>query len=204
MLEEAYQLRAEAIAKRRAKEAEEAETRGGNAVTEDAPGGVAPELLPELTALEDLFASEKAWARELAGVGEAKAAAAKAALATQRASELAQARVKRQRPMEMGKIDESPFERFIEEEKRIPRKPESQLLAERGMAIDGHLARLCASAADLGRAVPNSDVLLQTLEAHAAAWPPGRPPRWPTSARPPTRRARSRTARRRFAHTASF
>lgn len=68
MLEEAYQLRAEALAKRRAKEAEEAETRGGNAVTEDAPGGVAPELLPELTALEDLFASEKAWARELAGV----------------------------------------------------------------------------------------------------------------------------------------
>ena len=63
MLEEAYQLRAEALAKRRAKEAEEAETRGGNAVTEDAPGGVAPELLPELTALEDLFASEKAWAR---------------------------------------------------------------------------------------------------------------------------------------------
>ena len=68
MLEEAYQLRAEALAKRRAKEAEEAETRGGNAVTEDAPGVVAPELLPELTALEDLFASEKAWARELAGV----------------------------------------------------------------------------------------------------------------------------------------
>ena len=64
MLEEAYQLRAEALAKRRAREAEEA---GGDA-KDTKKEGVAPELLPELTALEELFASEKAWARELAGV----------------------------------------------------------------------------------------------------------------------------------------
>lgn len=66
MLEEAYQLRVEALAKR---EAEAVEQAGGDATKlAQKKGVVAPELLPELTALEDLFASEKAWARELAGV----------------------------------------------------------------------------------------------------------------------------------------
>jgi hypothetical protein len=75
MLEEAYQLRVEALAKQKAREEEENSTAFGATKTtvekeKEKPGTVvvAPETLPELTALEDLFASEKAWSRELAGV----------------------------------------------------------------------------------------------------------------------------------------
>ena len=57
ILEEAYRLRAEATAKRR-------EEQG----VETPRGYVAPELLPELVALEDCFAGEASWAKELAGV----------------------------------------------------------------------------------------------------------------------------------------
>lgn len=57
ILEDAYKLRAEATAKR-------LEEQG----LETPRGYVAPELLPELVALEDCFAGEASWAKELAGV----------------------------------------------------------------------------------------------------------------------------------------
>jgi hypothetical protein len=76
MLEEAYALRASAVEKAREARAEEARRRGGlggeKAVEEAeaalAPGAVAAELLPELLALEEVFAAEASWARDLAGV----------------------------------------------------------------------------------------------------------------------------------------
>ena len=70
MLEEAYQLRVEALAKRKAREEEENKAKNDTKTNDGQKEKVvvAPELLPELTALEDLFASEKAWSRELAGV----------------------------------------------------------------------------------------------------------------------------------------
>ena len=57
MLEEAYTLRAEAQEKFRQ-----------DAGAPPPAGGVAPELLPELLALEDCFAGEASWSKELAGV----------------------------------------------------------------------------------------------------------------------------------------
>ena len=77
MLEEAYALRASAVEKAREARAEEARRRnkrlGGEKAEELsapalAPGAVAAELLPELLALEEVFAAEASWARDLAGV----------------------------------------------------------------------------------------------------------------------------------------
>ena len=76
MLEEAYALRASAVEKAREARAEEARRRGGlggekaeeEAEAALAPGAVAAELLPELLALEEVFAAEASWARDLAGV----------------------------------------------------------------------------------------------------------------------------------------
>ena len=73
MLEEAYTLRAESIAKFRAQaeEAQKKKRRGGAAAGEAGkavPRGLSPQLLPELLALEDCFAREAAWSGELAGV----------------------------------------------------------------------------------------------------------------------------------------
>ena len=77
MLEEAYALRASAVEKAREARAEEARRRnkglGGEMAEEEAeaalaPGAVAAELLPELLALEEVFAAEASWARDLARV----------------------------------------------------------------------------------------------------------------------------------------
>ena len=63
MLEEAFQLRSEALAKAQLKQMVESGKKDDSEMKK-----TQPELLPELCALEDLFASEKAWAKELVGV----------------------------------------------------------------------------------------------------------------------------------------
>ena len=67
MLEDAFQLRSEALKKALAKRVEESDGKEKETLHKESQK-TQPELLPELCALEDLFASEKAWFKELVGV----------------------------------------------------------------------------------------------------------------------------------------